>query len=93
MGDRVALPKIWDATNRPENIPNIISRLDSFGKNRFPFFNDAIDDGNTSKIQIRQGRKKAAGILIEEVIIRGDPRRRPIEVRSSPHDDDTGEIN
>lgn len=87
------LPEIRNPSNRPKNIPDIISRLDPLCKRPLPLPHDPANDLPPGKIQIPHGGVERVRFLEEEVVIGRYLRWRAIEIRGGPHDDDAGEVD
>lgn len=85
--------KIRHAAKTAENVANVIGWFDPLLIGRSPVLDNALHDRNPGENQVLETGQESAPVRVEEELVRREPRRRTIEVRRRPHDDDAGEID
>lgn len=87
--------KVWFRLLRqcPQNISDVVLRLDTLLKRAIPALEDPFDDLDTCEVYVRDRRQETALVIIEQVVQIRLSEIGTVEVRSSSHDDNPAEIS
>jgi hypothetical protein len=85
--------KVWNTTQRTEDIANVVVGLNTSSKSSVPPVQNTLHDLDTSNIEVLNSRLECALLRgLEQIVGRRCTGVGPFEVRRSAHHDDAGEI-
>lgn len=85
--------KIRRPAQRPEDVADVVRRLDALLEDFVPVAQDAMDNGRAGQVDVLDGGHEAALVGVEQVVEIREAWVGAVEVRGRAHEDDAREVD